>query len=109
MQLHPVIVPGWPKLAWVARFNQGEGAITVYHGPCVETTDHWCVEAVWAGDFAEGDFDRTDLVFGTGVRSRGDHLLFVSSGTTDDRLWYCDHDGFTYVSNTLGGLLAAAG
>jgi hypothetical protein len=89
--------------------TKGCETIEVLHGPMVETAQDWCVEAVWAGEFAAGDFDRTDLVFGTGVRCRGGKVVFVSSGTTDDRLWYCHHAGWWYVSNTLPGILAAAG
>jgi hypothetical protein len=108
MELSPVLVPGWPKLAWVATFPNRSEAIKVFHGPMVETAKDWCVEAVWAGDFASGDFDRTDLVFGTGIRRRGDRVVFVTSGTLFDRLWYCCHSGHWYVSNSLPALLAAA-
>jgi hypothetical protein len=109
MRLISEPVPGWPKLVWVARIADGSDAVEVRHGPCVETRDDWCAEAVWAGDFAAGDFDRTDLVFGTGVRCRGPQVLFVSSGTTDDRLWYTHHAGAWHVSNSLPALLAATG
>ena len=108
MRLSPRLVPGWPKLAWVATFTSGDEAIEVLHAPMVETAEDWCVEAVWAGDFADADFDRTDLVFGTGIRRRGDRVIFVTSGTLFDRLWYCCHSGHWYVSNSLPALLAAA-
>ena len=109
MKLQPVIIPQWPKLAWVAQFVDGAETIKVWHGPGVEANDQWCVEAVWAGDFMDGAFDRTDLVFGTGVRCRDDHVVFVSSGTLFDRLCYCKHDGSWYVSNSLPALMAVAG
>jgi len=108
MRLSPRLVPGWPKLAWVATFTKGAGTIEVLHGPMVETAEDWCVEAVWAGEFAAGDFDRTDLVFGTGVRCRGDQVVFVSPGHVFDRLWYCLHAGSWYVSNSLAALLACS-
>ncbi|MBE3099926.1 MAG: hypothetical protein IMZ44_22640 [Planctomycetes bacterium] len=109
MRLSPRLVPGWPKLAWVATFVSGDEAIEVLHGPMVETAENWSVEAVWAGDFACGDFDRTDLVFGSGVRLRGDRAVFVSSATGVDRLWYVERAGGWHVSNSLPALLACTG
>jgi hypothetical protein len=75
----------------------------------VETADEWVAEAVWAGDFSSGDFDRTDLVFGSGIRLRGDDVVFVSPGSTLDRLCYCRQDDAWLVSNSLPALLAVAG
>ncbi|HUT57305.1 MAG TPA: hypothetical protein VNA25_05465 [Phycisphaerae bacterium] len=109
MKIVPRMVEEWPKLAWVATFQQGSRGIQVWHGPMVETSDHWLAEAVWAGDFAQGGFDLTDLVFGTGIRCRGDRVTFVSSGTAVDRLVYCARDGQWYISNSLPALLASAG
>ena len=109
MQLKPKVVPDWPKLAWVATFTKGSRQIDVLHGPMVEVADGWVVEAVWAGEFESGNFDRTDLVFGSGVRCRGNRVVFVSAGTAMERLWYCQQDGQWYVSNSLGALSACAG
>jgi hypothetical protein len=106
MQLHPREIPDWPKLAWIAKCTKGSCAIQVLHGPCVEACNAWCVEAVWTGLFSDGDFDRTDLVFGTGIRHRQTHVTFVSSGTTLDRLWYCKNAVGWQVSNSLPALLA---
>jgi hypothetical protein len=108
-RLHLRCLEGWPKLAWVASVAEGADTVEVLHGPMVETGPEWCVEAVWAGEFQDGDFDRTDLICGTGVRCRGDHVTFVSSGTALDRLWYCNRGGLLYVSNSLPALLATAG
>ncbi len=109
MNLVPRLIRGWPKLAWVAVVKDGAHEVTVLHGPMVEANDRWCVEAVWAGEFAEGDFDLTDLVFGTGVRCRDKKVLFVTSGTGVDRLWFCSHEGLWHVSNSLPALLACTG
>lgn len=109
VELSPVLVPDWPKLAWVATLQRGVARVVVRHGPMVELRDDWLAEAVWVGDFAAGDFDRTEFVFGTGLRVRGDTVVFVSSGTAMDRLWIAEAGGRTYVSNTLGGLSAVAG
>ena len=101
-------VPHWPKLAWVAIFADGQQTIEVYHGPMVEASADGCVEAVWAGDFGEGNFDQTDLVFGSGIRVRDDRVIFVSSATGVDRLWYGNYAGRWHVSNSLPALLACA-
>ena len=109
MRLETEVVSDWPKLAWVADFSRGSDCIHVLHGSHVEKGEGWCVEAVWAGDFVEGDFDKTELVFGTGIRIRDRHAIFVTAGTMLDHLWHCEHKGRFYVSNTLPGLLARTG
>lgn len=108
MKILAEIVYDWPKLSWVADFHSGGDTIHVLHGPCVEKGSGWFVEAVWAGDFGAGDFDKTELVFGTGIRIRDHHVIFVNAGTMLDRMWYCEHEGQFFVSNTLPGLLARA-
>jgi len=106
MALRPRLVEAWPKLAWLARMAAGSREIEVLHGPMVETADDWIVEAVWAGSFADGDFDRSDLVYGTGVRRRGDKAVFVTSATGVNSLWHVRLGGTQYVSNSLPALLA---
>jgi hypothetical protein len=101
-------VPGWPKLAWVAVMKFGSDTVSVVHGPCLETSPRWCVEAVWAGDFAEGGFDLADVVVGTGVRIRDDHVVFVASGDTLSRLHHFVDEETIYVSNSLPALMAIA-
>lgn len=71
MQLKNILIPDWPKLTWIAFITRGSNIINVLHGPMVETSDKWIVEGVWAGQFSKGDFDRTDLFFGTGIRLKG--------------------------------------
>lgn len=109
MKLLTKVIPNWPKLAWVASISAKERELTVLHGPMVETTDRWIAEAVWAGDFGAGDFDRTELVFGTGIRCGDGIVEFVSSGTTFDRLWHTTHQGKIWVANSLPGLMAVTG
>jgi hypothetical protein len=110
MELLVRVVPSWPKLAWVATIESGSNEIEVRCGPLVERGDDWIAEAVWAGDFEKGDFDQTDLVFGTGIRCRKsqNRVTFVSSGSTLDRLVYHTQAGRCLVSNSLGALLACA-
>jgi hypothetical protein len=101
-----MLVPGWPKLAWVASIRDGAEEVAVLHGPMVEVRDDWIAEAVWAGDFEQGDFDRTELVFGSGIRIRGDRVVFVTSGTVFDRLWHCRTGDRILVANSLPALMS---
>ncbi|MCP6324561.1 hypothetical protein NL453_29470, partial [Klebsiella pneumoniae] len=75
--------------------------ITVEHGPGVETRDEWYCEAAWCGNFADGDFDQTERVFGSGGRLRGDGVTFVSAASTLDRLIWFSDDNRSLVSNSL--------
>lgn len=102
-------IPDWPPLAWLARCRPGQEIVEVFHGPRVEVASDWFAEAVWADRYADGGFDRTDLVFGSGARRREGTLLFVSSGTTVDRLQFLRGAEATWVSNSLPCLLTAAG
>ncbi len=72
----------WPPLAWLARFSKGNETIEVSHGARVECDPDWFCEAVWDGDYEKGDFDATDVVFGSGARIRGSQLTFVTSAAT---------------------------
>lgn len=95
----------WPKLAWVCSIDPDHFIATVAHGPMVEIGADWAVEAVWDGVFEKGDFDRTDLVFGSGIRHRDNELVFVSSASGIDRLWYIYLENKIVISNSLPGLL----
>lgn len=99
----------WPPLAWLARCRRGDPAIEVFHGPDVETTPDWFGEVVWDGPFAAGGFDETDVVFGSGARRRGTGVVFVSSGSTVDRLHSHETAGTAWVANSLVCLLVGIG
>ena len=103
-----VLVPEWPALAWLAQCRRTHNVVTVFHGSGVEVTDEWFAEAAWAGDFESGDFDRTDVVAGSGGRIRGSELLFVTSASTVDRLQSLDRPEGVWVSNSLTCLVASA-
>lgn len=108
LSLKPNLLTDWPKLAWVAQYVKNSQVIKVYHGPMVEVSHEWIVEAVWDGEFSVGNFDQTDLVFGTGIRLREKHVAFVSSGSVFDRLLYCETKESWFFSNSLPALLAVA-
>lgn len=109
IKLAPTLLSQWPKLAWVATMALDRYDLQVYHGPHVETGEDWLVEAVWNGDFEAGDFDLTELVFGTGIRIRDNHVVFVSAGTMMDRLYSCQLDQQWFVGNSLPAVLACSG
>ena len=109
MRLNAICVPKWADLAWVTRLQEGSDTATVLHGAKVEAGEDWIAEAVWAGDFSQGAFDQTDLVFGSGLRCRKDGIHIVSPATCSDRLWFCQHEIVWYVSNSLPALLAVSG
>ncbi len=102
-------VQGWANLAWVATVQPAGDEVQVFHGPLVEVCDDFVAEAVWPGPFRGGDFDRTELVAGSGVRLRDGQVTFVAPGSTLDRLAYCDYGGGWAVSNSLPALVALTG
>jgi len=109
LRLQPVLEPDWPPLAWIACCDRANPVITVRHGPQVETREDWLCEAVWDGEFEAGDFDRTDLVFGSGIRLRDEGVVFVPAGVTVDRLQFLELGGTTWVSNSMACLLGVTG
>ncbi|MEN8763340.1 MAG: hypothetical protein ABF290_12985, partial [Thiogranum sp.] len=103
------VLPDWPALSWVAECSNHESVIIVYCGSKVETgNDQWFCEAVWVGEYAAGDFDQTDIVAGSGARIRDDKVMFVSPGSTVDRLQFLQHDDCIRISNSLCALLVMA-
>ena len=109
MGLTTVRVPEWPVLGWLAVCPSGSDEVTGYVGDHVETSDEWFCEAVWDGSFVDGDFDETDIVFGSGVRVRDDRVVFVPSGGPIDRLQSIRTDDALVVSNSLACLLSFVG
>ncbi|WP_347159486.1 hypothetical protein [Pontibacter chitinilyticus] len=101
-----VLLAAWPSLAWAARCTSSSSTITVFHGPKVETRPAWFCEATWDAEYNAGDFDLTDLVFGSGGRVREEQVLFVSSGTTVDRLQSLADEEGVWISNSLACLMA---
>lgn len=102
-------VDAWPALAWLARCRGKSDVIDVIHGTRVEVTSEFFCEAVWDGPFEAGDFDRTDVVCGSGGRLRDGIVTFVSAGHTVDRLQMLARDDEYWISNSLTCLLAVVG
>lgn len=108
MEVHYERIREWPPLAWLARAHSRSKTLHVLHGSDVEVQDFGAAEAVWDGPFEDGDFDRTDIVAGSGIRLRDGRVIFVSAGSTVDRLQFLFVDGEFLISNSLPCLLAAA-
>jgi hypothetical protein len=104
-EYHPL--ESWPPLAWLALCTRAKPVVRVFHGPRIEVQDRWFCEAVWDGEYKLGDFDSTDLIFGSGGRARDGNVVFASSGTTVDRLQSLAREGGVWISNSLACLLAA--
>ncbi len=107
MKLNYQLVSALPKMAWIARMNWHDHQTLVQHGPWVEVGAKGFVEGVWDGPFSAIDFDRSACVFGSGAVIRGDSIVFVSSASTTDYLYWCaGPDGACMaVANSLPLLL----
>jgi hypothetical protein len=95
-----------PKLVWLAECRNGKNEVVVYHGNYVEAGNDFCVSATWNGDFKLGDFDKTDIIAGTGIRLRNEKIIFVSPANTLDRVVYVETESGFVVSNSLPALFS---
>jgi hypothetical protein len=102
------LIHQWPPLAWAAYCSSTDLSIRVFHGAGVETNIDFFCEAVWDGDFEAANFDNTDLVFGSGCRLRSNKALFVSSGSTVDRLHILRIEKDAWISNSLACILTVS-
>ena len=105
MKFQYSIIASWPSLAWLACCPIKGDVINILHGPHVEVTEEFFCEAVWDGVYDAGGFDETDIIAGSGGRRRGSEVVFVSSGSTIDRLHSIALAGTIWVSNSLPCLL----
>ena len=96
----------WPPLAWLAICREKGSSIIIHHGPDVDTRTEWFCEAVWDGEYIDGDFDRTNVIFGSGGRTRGNQVNFISSAFSSDRLQHIHINQCWYLSNSLVCLCA---
>ena len=101
MELTCQEISDWPQMAWLAILNDGATTVRILHGGRVESASDLVIEGVWDGNFADGGFDQTDIVAGSGCRIRDDKLIFVSAGNTVDRLHHAQKDGAWLVSNSI--------
>jgi len=80
--------------------------VSIHHGPFVEVRESFFIEGVWNGEFEKGEFGATDCVFGSGAILGDRSVLFVSSASTTDYLYYQRSDKRVVVSNSLPLLLS---
>ena len=91
-------VESWPRLAWLARAGVDREVIEVQMGAGVEATDDFFCEAVWVGEFDHGDFDQTELVFGSGGRRRTDGDPMACRLARPHGV--CAYEGVLYVTDS---------
>jgi hypothetical protein len=114
MRFEYTLIDSWPALAWLAKCSANEPVIKVLHGGQVETCEDWFCEAIWDGEYSLGNFDQTDIIYGSGARIResedgnGLAAFFVSSCTTLDRLQSIPQSDGVWVSNSLACLAECA-
>lgn len=98
-----------PRLAWIAHVDPQGHRTKVTHGPWVEVFEQGFIEGVWDGPFAQAAFDHSACVFGSGAVVRGEAVVFVSSTSTTDYLywWSSDDTSHVVVANSLPLLLAS--
>ena len=95
-----------PPLAWLAYVNNG--AATVLCGSSVECTDDFFVDGAWNGDFANGDFAKSDWFCGTGGRLTDYGIVFSTPSHVTSGLFAASLNEGMLVSNSLHFLCAYA-
>lgn len=106
MQFADSLIEDFPPLAWVATCQPDRETVAVLHGRFVEIHPHFFVEGAWAGDFAEGQIQNSDTVFGSGGVLVDEAVTFVSCTATTDYLYHSDNAKHFVISNSLPLLLA---
>ncbi len=106
MNIKYVLSNSLPPLAWLSVLDSASNSLVVTHGRNVEVNDNYFVEGVWNGCFSEGNFHDTDCFFGTGCKIFDNELIFVSSASTTDFLYYFNDNNKFSISNSMPLLLA---
>jgi hypothetical protein len=109
MQLRYQEVATLPSLAWCARVDRGNDAVTVFHGTLVETRPQAFIEGLWNGAFASFDFVDATIVAGTGGVAEPGRMRFSTSTVHLGALFSIAKRGSVYVSNSPAFVLTAAG
>ncbi|MEM7194338.1 MAG: hypothetical protein AAF402_05255 [Pseudomonadota bacterium] len=102
-------IPKLPSLAWIAVAKRGENTVIVKHGTRVETCKQFFVEGAWDDNYHSGRFDTSVVFMGTGARVTENGIVFCSPSHNLERCYSIKKSEELYVSNSLGGLMAAAG
>lgn len=108
MHFHFHSVDTLPRLAWCAQVERGRDAVTVLHGPWVETGKNFFFEGAWNGDLSDGFADAT-VFLGSGGLTEGRAVRFATATHTYERLHLLRLGDRVLVSNSLAFVLARAG
>lgn len=98
-----------PRLAWLAKVEQGNNTVSVIVGRSVETTPKFFVSGAWAGDFNSGDFSSSDLLACTGGctnKSKNGGVVFSSPLHLQEILYAVRMPCSFVISNSLAFLLS---
>ena len=96
-----------PPLAWIA--NAQHPLITVRHGLSVRTTDRAFFEGTWVGPPGLDCVAEATTVFGSGIVLDGQGPLIVPPAHTLEAVYVVRRDDRVLASNSLVGVLVAAG
>ena len=99
------IIPALPKLAWLADVDRQSRVVTVLCGSSVERRDSFFAVGAWSGDFADADFDKTEVFCGSGAKLTKDGIDFVTPSHASERLLLKDNGEHVAVSNSLPFIL----
>jgi hypothetical protein len=109
MKMKFEIADALPKLAWHASVNFETKICHVEHGPWVELFTNGFIEGVWDAAFSDFSFSSSACIFGSGAIIENDHVIFISSTSTTDCLYYSTQAKTMEISNSLPLLLASIG
>ncbi len=96
-----------PRLSWIAIID--ESSTEIIKGRDVEQNNFGLIEGIWDKDFSS-DFTESDFVFGSGIKTSGDQLVFVPPKHCSESLFflYDKSNDKGYVSNSMCFCLEAA-
>jgi len=106
-QLDLRVEPSLPPLAWVARVTAGCAAVAV--GPSVRREGNAIFEGTWAGDASFTSLHERTTLFGSGMTVSGPNLLVLTPSHQLEGVYYAASTGELVFSNSLVGVLTAAG
>ena len=106
MRLERHEVAALPRLAWALRVVRGDPTARLWHGSWVETSPDSFVEGAWDAPFETGEFDRSEVLAGSGARLVHDGLLLAGPANMYERLHSVRVDDALVVSNSLAFALA---
>ncbi len=96
-----------PPLAWVARLS--DGCAQVAAGTSVRHEDGAFFEGTWAGPSALAALPDQTTLFGSGMVVRGADLFVLTPSHHLEGLYHARVGPDLFISNSLVGLLTAAG